>query len=403
MPLLPLQPPTASADLYNQVLLYGDPVYTMSSWVMPLIGSLTALATTLLALRLGMSRCVGIAVGLAALFAGPLFFYARADFPQPLSALLLVTAVYLGIRVRQADPAPTGLIALIVAAAILTRPVDGAITTVTIGTILVTPTKAWTRIAEGFRPFLELIAGFAAGTAVTLAINEARRGSWFDIGPAASGFTGSIPWGLAAELMSPSRGFLWYLPLTFLALIGSLALLRSGRMHIFIGLALPVTLYVLIYARWQDLGGWCWGPRYLVPMVPLVVLLAAFALQASTSRAGRVLTGGLFTLLALVGFLENTAHLGVDQLQGFFGWYGANTQGTSGFWKQFELEAFAPVFSWQHYTGTPDIIWFRLMRTTNGISFLVFLALLAGAAFCLGRVLRLVPVAPDSRDGLPLT
>jgi hypothetical protein len=125
--------------------------------------------------------------------------------------------------------------------------------------------------------------------------------------------------------------------------------------------------------------------------VPLVVLLAAFATQISASRYVRALAGGLFAVLALVGCLENLAHLGVDQLQGFFGLYGDNLQGTPGFWKQFDLAAFAPIFSWSNYTGTPDVIWFRLMETTGALSLLVFLALLAGAGVSIGVALRGAP------------
>ena len=60
--------------------------------------------------RLGMGRTTAIWVGLTvSLFAGPLLFYARADFPQPLSAALLVTALYLAVRVRQGEGAAAGL------------------------------------------------------------------------------------------------------------------------------------------------------------------------------------------------------------------------------------------------------------------------------------------------------
>jgi hypothetical protein len=400
MPLLPYQP-SASGPLYNQALLYGDPMYTASAWVNPLIASLTALVTTLLALRLGMSRRVGIVVGLAALFAGPLFFYARADFAQPLSALLLVTAVYLAVRVRQGDPTTTGAMALVVAAAILTRPVDGAIAAAAVGVILATPGKGWTRIREGVRPFLELAGGFAVGLGLTLAINEARRGSLLDVGAASSGFTGSIRWGFLAELLSPSRGLAWYLPLTLLAVVGAVALWRSGQSRVLVALAFPIIPYLLVYAKWQDLGGWCWGPRYLVPLVPLLAIMAAFAMQTRTSRHGRALAGGLFAVLALIGFVENLANVGVDQLQGFFGLYGDNTMGTPGFWRQFDPGAFAPVFSWNNYTGTPDVIWFHLADTTNGVSLLAFLALLAGAAICLGLALRSVPTNPDRSEIAP--
>ena len=48
-------------------------------------------------------------------------------------------------------------------------------------------------------------------------------------------------------------------------------------------LCVPLVPYLLVYGKWQDLGGWCWGPRYLTPVTPIVVLLAAWAVRAATT------------------------------------------------------------------------------------------------------------------------
>lgn len=390
LPLLPFQP-HFSAALYDQALLYNDPVYVASSWVNPLIASLTVLATTSLSLRLGMGRTTAILVGLAALFAGPLLFYARADLPQPLSAALLVTALYLAVRVRQGEGAAAGLIVLVLTAAILTRPVDGLIAAAASAVVLAVPSAIWVRIGRGQRAFIEVAAGVCAGSVLTLVVNAARRGSLLDFGPAPSGFFGSMRLGLAAELVSPGRGLAWYLPLTGLAVVGALVLWKSRHRAPLLGLAFPIVAYLLVYAKWQSLGAWSWGPRYLVPVVPLVVLLAAFALRGGAPRAGRI----AFGVLALVGGLENLAHIGVDQLQGFWGAYGDDTFGTPGFWKQFELGAFAPVASWNNFTGTPDVMWFRLISTTHGFSLVVAGGLILAAGACLALVLRAVAGDPE--------
>ena len=392
LPLLPFQPayPLAtSGHLYNLALFYADPVYIAISWVNPLISAGIVVATASLALRLGFGRRTAIAVGLAAVFSGPLFFYARADFPQPLSALLLVTALYLAVRVRQGEAAACGWICLVLAAAILTRPVDGAMAAVATVVVLTIPGRGWALPLRGRRAWVEVVAGTALGLILTFAINYARRGSPFDIGPASAGFIGPFRNGLAAELFSPGRGLPWYLPLSFLAFVGALVMWRSHRRALLLGLAFPIAPYLLVYAKWQDLGGWGWGPRYLTPMTPLVVIVAAWALRNGGGKARRLLSGALFVFLAVVGVLENFAHLGVDQLQGFWPTLGGNYIGTPGFWKQFGFEAFAPVGSWSHYTGTPDVLWFRLMSATNGTSLVVFAGLLFCAGVCLMRAWRI--------------
>lgn len=395
LPLLPFQP-QFSAVPYDQTLLYGDPVYVASSWVDPLIAALTVLSTTALGMRLGLSRRTAIAVGLAALFAGPLFFYARADFPQPLSALLIVTAIYLAVRVRQGDRARSGLIAATIALAILTRPVDGLITAMGCVVLLAVPADPWRPVGRGLRAVIEAGVGVGLGSLVTLVVNEARRGSFLDFGGGMSGFFGSIRQGLAAELASPGRGLLWYLPLTALAVFGAMALWRSRHRAALLGLAFPIVAYLLVYAKWQSLGAWSWGPRYLVPVVPLVVLIAAFAIRAGVtragagpSRAGRV----AFTVLAVIGVLENVAHIGVDQLQGFWGRYGDDTFGTPGFDRQFDLGAFAPIASWNSFSGTPDVLWFHLAGATHGLGVVIAGGLLLGAALCLALALR-APASP---------
>jgi hypothetical protein len=96
-------------------------------------------------------------------------------------------------------------------------------------------------------------------------------------------------WGL---LVSPARGLLVWAPFVALAIP---ALLRSrssepwvgGRLPLLLG---PAALLLAIagYPNWH--GGWFPGPRYLLPALPLLFLLAAPGAQWVLERAwGRVL------------------------------------------------------------------------------------------------------------------
>lgn len=393
LPLLPFQPQFGSLP-YDQGLLYNDPVYLASSWVNPLIAALSVLATIALSVRVGIGRPTAMLIGFSALFAGPLFFYARGDVPQPFSAALLVTSLYLAIRVRQRDAPRAGILLAVIATAILTRSVDGLLTTAASAVVLAIPSPIWAPIRQGRRAFVEVAAGALAGSAITLFINFARRGSFLDFGFGPTGFVSSLPLGLTAELLSPGRGLVWYLPLTALAVIGAVILWKARHRAELVSLAFPILAYLLVYAKWGSLGGWAWGPRYLVPVTPLIVLLAGIVLPPVGPRAGRI----AFGVLAGLGALENLAHVGVDQLQGFWGTYGDDWFGTAGFWRQFEIGAFAPISSWGNFSGTPDVMWFRLINSTGGLSLAVGFALLLGAGACILTAIRAVRGSPEPAD-----
>ena len=77
---------------------------------------------------------------------------------------------------------------------------------------------------------------------------------------------------IAGLLFSPGRGALFYAPIMLIALVG---LVRFGRRHPWETLLVygPIPFYLLMvsaHPMWW--GGWNWGPRYLVPVMPLLLL-----------------------------------------------------------------------------------------------------------------------------------
>lgn len=381
----PLQPAFGTAP-YDAALLYGDPVYTLASWVNPLVVALTGALIFRTAERLGAPRRAALLVAIATILGSPLFFYARADFAQPMAALLLLGVVALLIEVVQRHDVRPGLMTGAVAFAILTRPVDGLLVAFVALVVLGLPLGDWRPLRDGGRIGAEVVVGALAGMAVTLVVDFVRFGSPLDFGYQPN-FIGSFKWGVLAELVSPGRGLLWYFPLLALAPIGAWALWRRGLRHQTAAVVLPVLVYLPIYAKWQGLGGWSWGPRFLVPLIPLVGLLAGSVAWHQRRHAPAVL---LFAVLGIAGGLANVAHLAVDQLR-FWGVYGDSVFGTPGFWRQFEIGAFAPTGSWQMYdpVAGPDIMWLRLAESTHGASVLAFLLLLLLGVVALVRAWRL--------------
>ena len=89
-------------------------------------------------------------------------------------------------------------------------------------------------------------------------------------------------------LLSPG-GSLWGTsPILLLALPGAWLLWRAGkRRHVLAALALVAT-FALVFAWWQGVhwfGGLSWPPRFLIPVVPLVLLTAMPVLERLTQSS----------------------------------------------------------------------------------------------------------------------
>ena len=92
------------------------------------------------------------------------------------------------------------------------------------------------------------------------------------------GFSMPDPTALLYLLFSPSRGLFFIMPIFLFSLIGFVDLwkLHEFRRESILILVL-VTGYLFIIAGFYGWhGGWTFGPRYLVPMLPFLALLIAF-------------------------------------------------------------------------------------------------------------------------------
>jgi hypothetical protein len=90
------------------------------------------------------------------------------------------------------------------------------------------------------------------------------------------GFTTPLVKGVFGLLLSPGAGLLIYVPVLVMALVGAPAFFRRWSAEaLLIGGLLLVRL--LVYGRWWAWeGGTTWGPRYLLPVIAILLVPVAF-------------------------------------------------------------------------------------------------------------------------------
>ena len=201
-----------------------------------------------------------------------------------------------------------------------------------------------------------LVPSLAIGLGL-LYFNFVRFGSLTE-----TGYTQEIlfrkPWvGAFGLLLSPGRGLFIYAPLMLLLFLG----LRPAwhRLPRFYYLLIVGTClcYWLFYGSWFAWGGtWGWGPRFLLPILPLLMVFVAepveWLIRRKSGSKSRLLWLGV-GILALLSFVVNLLGITVD-FNEHFSRLGTNQDFV------FNWAVFPPLAHWHILReGLVDLIWLR--------------------------------------------
>jgi len=251
----------------------------------------------------------------------PLFPYSAWFFSEPLSTAMLMAAALLLFGRPAADPIP--LKAALAAGAILgllvwVRPTHVLAIAVFLVAILIRDKRA------GGRAALALTSVSGVAVLLLLAYNTAHFGNPLEFGYPAfaergkqlNSFQTPLSVGLHGFLFSPGKSILLFAPPILLALAGIPRLWRRDRGLATLAALLPV-LYLLFFARYtQWEGGYCFGPRYLVPAITLFCLglgpaLADGGRKTRWSAVGLLVLGMAIQCIGLAtSFMEDQATTG---------------------------------------------------------------------------------------------
>jgi hypothetical protein len=114
----------------------------------------------------------------------------------------------------------------------------------------------------------------------------------------------SAPWvtGMLGLLVSPGKGLLVFCPVLVAVLPSLPSFFRRHPPHATLTL-LVAAGYVLLYGKWfMWHGGFAWGPRFLLPVIPLLCIALAPLLERLTGRL-RAALWALFALSAAIQVL----------------------------------------------------------------------------------------------------
>jgi hypothetical protein len=229
-----------------------------------------------------------VAAAAALAFATFLWPYAGYFFSEPTASLLLIAAaaVILTARDDEAVPLPRALIAGALLGACVWVRFTHLVAVPAFVVALMLP-----HVGRGWRSAVVLAGVVSMAALGLLAYNHSIWGHPLDMGYPATAegrpiLVFTTPWyrALYGMLLSPGKSLFLFAPPVVSALV-ALPRLRSRDGRAFALAVLMPAAYLLFFMRYtQWEGGYCVGPRYLLPVVPLLCLALAPGLAQGTRR-----------------------------------------------------------------------------------------------------------------------
>lgn len=256
----------------------------------------TSMLVALLAFRLGSTRSSAYIAALCYSFGTIALTYAQTLFSEPLLAFLTIACVYLAFGESQWEWFGCSMIATL---AILAKPSGIVIAPIISLYFLVKRYAFWTVLGPVFMPFLGVV-GYGL-------YNYRRFGNLWETGQPIHYAWTSV--GMSERFfgflfgLGMGGGLIWYCPPVVLAVVGFYKIFRRRPLEALTIVSIGLS-FLLLHSHWWCCG-WDWGPRFLVPLLPL--LMASTALLDYRSRWWLILlsaVGFLISVPTLVSFYQ---------------------------------------------------------------------------------------------------
>lgn len=347
-------------------------------------------------LLMGFGVCAGTSLlGTLVLgFATPFWVYSRDLFGEPLLALSLLGTFYLlagpGKPLTRRRAALAGLFSSV---GILTRMSFAPVVAIFALYLIVSSRKK----GEGLDLAVRYAAFSLPGLAAVGVLNWVRFRGVFTSGYHTAfdkGFSVPLLKGVVYNLFSPYRSIFLYAPPVILFFFGAAYFARKHRARLALILAIVVYVFVLYSRWWAWHGGWCWGPRFYLPVMPLLMLPGLVYIRLANKRALWLVVA----LLGAAGFLVQLGAVFINYTTAYDYWIKIGRLD----WAEAGIFLFSPITT--HYraifaTGpTQYDIWLIQAAREAGPAVLVVIAALALAACLLGLRLKRKIAAAAAED-----
>jgi len=292
------------------------------SFYNPLVSALGVFLLFLVASRMGFDRSVSLAVTFMYGLSTMVPVYARTGFAEPTLVLFLLLSVYFLLR-YQARLTPVDLIASAVMASLCVFVKAAGLIFIPCIFLYASWVVLERKESPGRKIFF--IAVFSAiiifGAAVMMLLNHSIYGKYlssggYNMAGGAKRILQSAHFlkGIYYYLFSTGKGFFLYNLPVFLALLAVGRVMKERRKEGMLFLLIFI-VNVVFYAKSFRRGSlFSWGPRYLLPSVPFMVLLAGYCVD----RCKGVISKVFISLIAFTGFLIMLPCMFVNQSKFYF-------------------------------------------------------------------------------------
>ena len=191
------------------------------------------------------------------------------------------------------------------------------------------------------------------------------------------GFSFPFIRGIGHNLFSPYRSVFLYAPAALLFFAGVGFFARVHRVRLLLIASIVIYMFA-IYSRWWAWhGGWCWGPRFYVPIVPILMLPGLVYI----GRAGRQWLVWAALVLGIVGAAVQAGAVCINYTAVYDYWIKIGRLD----WAEVDIHLFSPITThWKAMLSTPPSHYDLYMiqgAPRAGPGFIVAIAALGVALF----------------------
>jgi hypothetical protein len=237
---------------------YGE---SLMVTVLPaLYTALTVPLVYLLALSLGSEYAGAWVAAIAYGFGTIALIYTRDFYADPLLSFIVALSLLLAFT-----GGASWMLVSLTALAVLAKP-TGVILGPILSVYLLWKTRRfWFSALPG--------VGSAVGLGLYFLYNSYRFGNFRTFGPTAPFSFSVVPRDVGEMIISPGMGLIWFCPCVILSIVG-LSQIKTRRLEAWTIFAFAVS-WLLLHSLFPTLGlgGWSWGPRHLLPILPGLVAL----------------------------------------------------------------------------------------------------------------------------------